>query len=98
MPPQAVPYVTMLDRAFQEGGSACAVRTLEKPTGIRVDRRLFVDFRGFEELVEAGGRRDRGAPVRTHRRQGGRTETARGPGDTERGTGPQLCPRPQAFQ
>ncbi|WP_107101559.1 LCP family protein [Streptomyces prasinus] len=66
MPPQAVPYVTMFDRAFQEGGSACAIRTLEKPTGIRVDRHLFVDFRGFEELVEAGGRRDRGAPARTH--------------------------------
>ncbi|MGW9496558.1 LCP family glycopolymer transferase [Streptomyces prasinus] len=56
----------MLDRAFQEGGSACAIRPLEKPTGIRVDRHLFVDFRGFEELVEAGGRRDRGAPARTH--------------------------------
>ncbi|MCP3768962.1 MULTISPECIES: LCP family protein [unclassified Streptomyces] len=43
----------MFDRAFQEGGSACAIRTLEKPTGIRVDRHLFVDFRGFEKLVEA---------------------------------------------
>ncbi|MFF0167313.1 LCP family protein [Streptomyces prasinus] len=41
----------MFGRAFQEGGSACAIRTLEKPTGIRVDRHLFVHFRGFEELV-----------------------------------------------
>ncbi|WP_055570857.1 LCP family protein, partial [Streptomyces prasinopilosus] len=50
---RAGPVFTMFNRAFQEGGSACAVRTVEKLTGIRVDHHVVVDFHGFKEMVEA---------------------------------------------
>ncbi|MBO8189390.1 LCP family protein [Streptomyces spirodelae] len=41
--------------AFQAGGAACAIRTVEKMTDIRVDHHLVVDFRGFKKLVDAVG-------------------------------------------
>ncbi|MGP3976562.1 LCP family protein [Streptomyces sp. 8N114] len=41
--------------AFQTGGAACAIRTVEKMTDIRVDHHLVVDFRGFKKLVDAVG-------------------------------------------
>jgi LCP family protein required for cell wall assembly len=39
--------------AFQTGGAACAIRTVERMTDIRVDHHLVVDFRGFKKLVDA---------------------------------------------
>ncbi|GAA2618576.1 LCP family protein [Streptomyces axinellae] len=39
--------------AFQSGGAACAIRTVEKLTDIRVDHHLVVDFQGFKKLVDA---------------------------------------------
>ncbi|MFB8354628.1 LCP family protein [Streptomyces niveus] len=39
--------------AFQFGGTACAVRTVEKLTGIRVDHHMVVDFSGFKDMVDA---------------------------------------------
>lgn len=39
--------------AFQFGGTACAVRTVEKLSGIRVDHFMVVDFSGFKEMVDA---------------------------------------------
>ncbi|MBQ0866460.1 LCP family protein [Streptomyces sp. RK75] len=39
--------------AFQTGGAACAIRTVEKMTDIRVDHHLVVDFQGFKKLVDA---------------------------------------------
>ncbi|GAB3176302.1 LCP family protein [Streptomyces incanus] len=47
------PAFTMFNQAFQQGGSACAIRTVEKLTGIRVDHHIVVDFHGFKEMVEA---------------------------------------------
>ncbi|MBL3670223.1 LCP family protein [Streptomyces sp. M2CJ-2] len=47
------PVFTMFNQAFQRGGSACAIRTVEKLTGIRVDHHIVVDFHGFKEMVEA---------------------------------------------
>ncbi|MFF9559541.1 LCP family protein [Streptomyces albus] len=41
--------------AFQTGGAACAIRTVEKMTDIRVDHHLVVDFRGFKKMVDAVG-------------------------------------------
>lgn len=41
--------------AFQFGGAACAIRTFEKLTGIRVDHHLVVSFTGFEEVIDAVG-------------------------------------------
>ncbi|WP_433546506.1 LCP family protein [Streptomyces sp. CA-294286] len=41
--------------AFQFGGAACTIRTLEKLTGIRVDHHMIVDFAGFKTIVNAVG-------------------------------------------
>ncbi|WP_336321272.1 LCP family protein [Streptomyces lavendofoliae] len=41
--------------AFEFGGTACTVRTLEKLTGIRVDHHVVIDFRGFKDMVNAVG-------------------------------------------
>ncbi|WP_420903319.1 LCP family protein [Streptomyces boncukensis] len=41
--------------AFEFGGTACTIRTVEKMTDIRVDHHLVVDFRGFKKLVDAVG-------------------------------------------
>ncbi|MFE1784313.1 LCP family protein [Streptomyces sp. NPDC059506] len=39
--------------AFQFGGAACTILTLEQLTGIRIDDHLIVDFTGFKEMVDA---------------------------------------------
>ena len=39
--------------AFERGGSACTIRTVEQLTGVRVDHHLVVDFDGFKKLVDA---------------------------------------------
>ncbi|HEX5566292.1 MAG TPA: LCP family protein [Streptomyces sp.] len=41
--------------AFEFGGAACTIRTVEELTGIRVDHHLVVDFTGFTRLVDAVG-------------------------------------------
>ncbi|MFJ6797889.1 LCP family protein [Streptomyces sp. NPDC091268] len=41
--------------AFQWGGAACTIRTVEKLTGIRVDHHMVVDFGGFKKMVDAIG-------------------------------------------
>jgi LCP family protein required for cell wall assembly len=43
----------MFNYAFQAGGSACTIRTVEKLTGIRIDHHVVVDFSGFKEMVDA---------------------------------------------
>ncbi|ELP65495.1 LCP family protein [Streptomyces turgidiscabies] len=47
------PVFTMLNQAFQQGGSACAIRTVEKLTDIRIDHHMVVDFHGFKDMVDA---------------------------------------------
>ncbi|WP_077798435.1 LCP family protein [Streptomyces sp. JHA26] len=47
------PTSTMLNYAFEKGGSACAIRTVEKLTGIRIDHHVVVDFSGFKKMVDA---------------------------------------------
>ncbi|MBW5484379.1 LCP family protein [Streptomyces bambusae] len=41
--------------AFQWGGAACTVRTVEAMTGVRVDHHMVVDFGGFKKMVDAIG-------------------------------------------
>ncbi|MGW2275504.1 LCP family protein [Streptomyces yangpuensis] len=41
--------------AFQWGGAACTIRTVEKLTGIRIDHHMVIDFRGFKRMVDAVG-------------------------------------------
>ncbi|MFD9333430.1 LCP family protein [Streptomyces sp. NPDC060028] len=41
--------------AYQWGGAACTIRTVEKLTGIRVDHHMVLDFGGFKKMVDAVG-------------------------------------------
>ncbi|MFF7334121.1 LCP family protein [Streptomyces sp. NPDC008150] len=46
----------MFNSAYSTGGAACAVKTVESVTDLRMDHYLEVDFDGFEKLVdELGG-------------------------------------------
>ncbi|MFI1950328.1 LCP family protein [Streptomyces xinghaiensis] len=46
----------MFNEAYKIGGPACAVKTAEAVSGIRMDHYLEIDFTGFKELVdELGG-------------------------------------------
>lgn len=51
----------MFNTAYEQGGPACAVKTVEKLTGVRMDHYVEVDFTGFKHLVDALG----GVPVTT---------------------------------
>ncbi|GGN77389.1 transcriptional regulator [Streptomyces albiflavescens] len=44
--------VVMFNSAYSTGGAACAVKTVESMTGIRMDHYLEVDFSGFEKLID----------------------------------------------
>ena len=39
--------------AFEFGGAACTIRTVEQITGIRVDHHMVIDFSGFKDMVDA---------------------------------------------
>ncbi|GAA2513715.1 LCP family protein [Streptomyces gobitricini] len=46
----------MFNTAYEVGGPACAVKTVEKMSGIRMDHTIEVDFTGFKKLIdELGG-------------------------------------------
>ncbi|MEU9792366.1 LCP family protein [Streptomyces sparsogenes] len=48
--------MAMFNSAYEVGGPACAVKTVESLTGIRMDHYLEVDFSGFKHLIdELGG-------------------------------------------
>ncbi|MGI5426274.1 LCP family protein [Streptomyces sp. CA-179760] len=50
---RSAPRLAMFNQAFQLGGSACTIRTVEKLTDVRVDHHVVVDFHGFKEMVDA---------------------------------------------
>jgi LCP family protein required for cell wall assembly len=39
--------------AFEIGGTACTIRTIERLTGIRMDHHMVIDFQGFKKMVDA---------------------------------------------
>lgn len=39
--------------AYEMGGTACTIRTVEKLTGIRLDHHMVIDFKGFKDMVDA---------------------------------------------
>ncbi|MFD7668703.1 LCP family protein [Streptomyces sp. NPDC059788] len=45
----------MFNTAFEVGGPACAVKTVESMSGIRMDHFVEVDFTGFKKLIDALG-------------------------------------------
>ncbi|MBM9503687.1 LCP family protein [Actinacidiphila acididurans] len=51
----------MFNSAYEVGGPACAVKTVESLSGLRMDHYVEVDFSGFRHLVDALG----GVPLTT---------------------------------
>ncbi|WP_095934779.1 LCP family protein [Streptomyces sp. Tue6028] len=47
------PMFAMFNYAFEVGGSACTIRTVEKLTDIRIDHHMVIDFHGFKDMVDA---------------------------------------------
>ncbi|MDI3390233.1 LCP family protein [Streptomyces sp. B-S-A8] len=47
------PQLAQFNWAFQFGGAACTIRTVEKLTEIRIDHHMIVDFQGFKKMVDA---------------------------------------------
>jgi LCP family protein required for cell wall assembly len=45
----------MFNESFTVGGAACAVKTVEKMSGIRMDHYLEVDFTGFKKIIDKLG-------------------------------------------
>ncbi len=45
----------MFNLAFNEGGPACAVKTVEANTGVFIDHYAVVNFEGFRDMVDALG-------------------------------------------
>ncbi|MGP3968245.1 LCP family protein [Streptomyces sp. 6N223] len=45
----------MFNDAYRVGGPACAVRTVEAVTGVRMDHYVEIDFRGFRNLIDTLG-------------------------------------------
>ena len=45
----------MFNTAYQVGGPACAVKTVESMTGLRMDHFVELDFSGFAKLIDALG-------------------------------------------
>ncbi|MEV0097393.1 LCP family protein [Streptomyces sp. NPDC050738] len=51
----SVAYHAMFNSAYAVGGPACAVKTVEKMTGVRMDHYMEIDFAGFADLIDALG-------------------------------------------
>lgn len=47
------PRFEQFNWAFEMGGAACTIRTVEDMTGVRIDHHLIVDFTGFKKMVDA---------------------------------------------
>lgn len=51
----SVAYNSMFNNAYSVGGPACAVKTVEAITDVRMDHYIEIDFSGFARLVDALG-------------------------------------------
>ncbi|MFE7526436.1 LCP family protein [Kitasatospora sp. NPDC057542] len=49
------PALMQFNQAFQTGGPACSIRTVEQLSGIRIDHYVILDFSGFKAMVDAIG-------------------------------------------
>ncbi|NEB82550.1 LCP family protein [Streptomyces sp. SID14478] len=58
------PEYAQFNWAFERGGAACAIRTFEDLTDVRVDHHLVLDFTGFKKVVNALGGVDVKVPER----------------------------------
>jgi LCP family protein required for cell wall assembly len=53
---QSAPLRDRFNAAFSTGGPGCTIKTVEQNTGVFIDHFVVVDFRGFENMVNALGR------------------------------------------
>ncbi|WP_428953408.1 LCP family protein [Streptomyces sp. cg35] len=58
------PEYAQFNWAFERGGAACAIRTFEDLSGVRVDHHVVLDFTGFKKVVNALGGVDVKVPER----------------------------------
>ncbi|MGH4035873.1 LCP family protein [Actinomycetota bacterium Odt1-20B] len=58
------PQYAQFNWAFERGGAACAIRTFEDLSGVRVDHHLVLNFTGFKKVVDALGGIDVKVPAR----------------------------------
>ncbi|WP_234322935.1 LCP family protein [Streptomyces sp. NRRL S-350] len=49
------PGLEQFNAAFETGGPACSIRTVEQLSGIRIDHYVILDFSGFKTMVDAIG-------------------------------------------
>ncbi|MFJ9697680.1 LCP family protein [Kitasatospora sp. NPDC101183] len=49
------PATVQFNWAFERGGPACSIRTVEQLSGIRIDHYVILDFSGFKTMVDAVG-------------------------------------------
>ncbi|MFJ6134306.1 LCP family protein [Kitasatospora sp. NPDC092286] len=49
------PGLMQFNWAFEIGGAACSIRTVEQLSGIRIDHHVILDFTGFKSMVNAVG-------------------------------------------
>ncbi|MFF8775410.1 LCP family protein [Kitasatospora sp. NPDC015120] len=47
------PALLQFNTAFETGGPACSIRTVEQLSGIRIDHYVIIDFTGFKRMVDA---------------------------------------------
>ncbi|MFE2109043.1 LCP family protein [Kitasatospora sp. NPDC059463] len=47
------PALLQFNAAFETGGPACSIRTVEQLSGIRIDHYVIIDFTGFKRMVDA---------------------------------------------
>ncbi|MEV7776385.1 LCP family protein [Kitasatospora sp. NPDC086791] len=60
------PGLMQFNWAFETGGPACSIRTVEQLSGIRIDHYVIVDFSGFKTIVDAIGGVDVCVPQPIH--------------------------------
>ncbi|MFD8786591.1 LCP family protein [Kitasatospora sp. NPDC059599] len=60
------PALMQFNWAFETGGPACSIRTVEQLSGIRIDHYVIVDFSGFKTIVDAIGGVDVCVPQPIH--------------------------------
>lgn len=49
------PALMQFNLAFETGGPACSIRTVEQLSGIRIDHYVILDFSGFKTMVDSIG-------------------------------------------
>ncbi|MFJ1708920.1 LCP family protein [Kitasatospora sp. NPDC088346] len=60
--------LAQFNAAFDTGGPACTIRTVEQLSGIRIDHHMIVDFTGFKRMVDAVGGVEVCVPTEIHDR------------------------------